>query len=354
MLDQAIERGVGTVADAPVSLARLFEDLEQEPDWVDPELVERGAKAFRRYGPAVFSVAGATTLLGYTESSIAKPLALTCAYIRASRRAGATWRPRASGSTSPSRVRSVPGGPWPRDSDTRARDACGHSAQGSISPSRVGRGGVGRSDLPVGRALSPYRRQPRPGVRLAADGLPHLHRGRSTDHALLALHRAPDGRAAAVVPGRRPREAIQVSAAFALKRSFSAGADGVELVESYPAAFRPKPGTPDAGDSATSSTIEPSSATRAFSCRPASTAATRCRTPGRGRCIPWCRRRLIFAVETLRRRSTTVERLQDRYACWRRERWWRNGCPPRRSATGRSNGCAADLAAGLPGVKRHT
>ena len=32
-------------------------------------------------------------------------------------------------------------------------------------------------------------------------------------------------------------------AAFALKRRFSSGADGVELIESYPVAFRPKAGT---------------------------------------------------------------------------------------------------------------
>jgi hypothetical protein len=29
-------------------------------------------------------------------------------------------------------------------------------------------------------------------------------------------------------------------------------------------------------------------------------------------------------VDTLRRHSPTVERLQDRYARWRREAWWRN------------------------------
>lgn len=80
MVDQALEHGVASVADAPASLKRLFAELETPPAWLDWKLVDRGAKVFRRYGPHLFSFAGAITLEGYLENSVAKPLAFTGAY----------------------------------------------------------------------------------------------------------------------------------------------------------------------------------------------------------------------------------------------------------------------------------
>jgi hypothetical protein len=80
MLDQAIAHGAATVPDAPDSLLRLFEDIERDPEWLDPELLALGARVFRRYGTAIFRFAGAITLEGYSESSVAKPLVLTGAY----------------------------------------------------------------------------------------------------------------------------------------------------------------------------------------------------------------------------------------------------------------------------------
>ncbi len=60
MLDQALRGGVESVPDAPASLIELFADIERDPDWVDPELVEIGARLRRRweYGAHV----GATRL----------------------------------------------------------------------------------------------------------------------------------------------------------------------------------------------------------------------------------------------------------------------------------------------------
>lgn len=86
MLERALEAGVDAVPDAPPSLRALFADLERDPDWVDRERVERGARAFRRYGTAMFRFAGAITLEGYAENSVAKPLALTGAYTGSSTR----------------------------------------------------------------------------------------------------------------------------------------------------------------------------------------------------------------------------------------------------------------------------
>lgn len=86
MLDQALAGGIASVSNAPASLVKLFEDIERDPEWLDRELVERGAKVFRRYGTDVFKFAGAITLEGYSESSVAKPLALTGGYAGSSAR----------------------------------------------------------------------------------------------------------------------------------------------------------------------------------------------------------------------------------------------------------------------------
>ena len=75
---RAKEHGRGAVA--------LFDDLDRDPPWLDRAKVEHGAKVFRRYGVDVFKFAGAITLEGYSEASVAKPLALTGAYAGTSTR----------------------------------------------------------------------------------------------------------------------------------------------------------------------------------------------------------------------------------------------------------------------------
>ena len=80
MLDEALRVGAENVPGAPPSLLALFADLDRDPDWVDRALVEEGARVFRRYGPELFRLAGTVTLEAYSESSVAKPLALSGAY----------------------------------------------------------------------------------------------------------------------------------------------------------------------------------------------------------------------------------------------------------------------------------
>jgi hypothetical protein len=80
MIERALTGGAASVPDAPASLHRLFAELETKPAWLDEERVELGARVFRRWGVHVYSFAGAITLEGYRENSVAKPLAFTGAY----------------------------------------------------------------------------------------------------------------------------------------------------------------------------------------------------------------------------------------------------------------------------------
>jgi hypothetical protein len=80
MVDRALEHGVGSIPDAPESLKTLFAEFETPPAWLDWDKVELGARAFRRFGPHMYSFAGSVTLEAYQENSVAKPLAFTGAY----------------------------------------------------------------------------------------------------------------------------------------------------------------------------------------------------------------------------------------------------------------------------------
>jgi ER-bound oxygenase mpaB/B'/Rubber oxygenase, catalytic domain len=80
LVDCALADGVDSVPDAPPSLRALFRETEVAPSWLDPRQVDLGARVFRGFGTHMFSFAGAITLEGYRESSVAKPLAFTGAY----------------------------------------------------------------------------------------------------------------------------------------------------------------------------------------------------------------------------------------------------------------------------------
>ncbi len=89
-LDAAVEKGalgVDVEREASDPLGLFLKDALSRPSWVSEELLEIGAASFRRYGSAVFRFAGAITLAGYRESSVAKPLALSGAYVGANTRA---------------------------------------------------------------------------------------------------------------------------------------------------------------------------------------------------------------------------------------------------------------------------
>jgi hypothetical protein len=321
MLDQAIAHGVDSVPDAPESMRRLFAEFERAPSWLEPAEVEHGAALFRRFGPAVFSFAGVETLLGYTESSIVKPLALTGGY---------------AGDSALNRFMET------------ARFWIDVSEPGGLDA-----GGAGRATAMRVRVMHVFIRRHivnHPEWRLDEWGVPisqsdalitllsssltpglamHLMGYRTSRREIETLmhYWRYIGHLLGVQPRWYPEtlaEGLQLSSVFFLKRAKTAGADGVELVESYPRAFTPETGTPWRKRLRDEINYR------------AQLGYTRYFLPGRiyrrydlPNPWPWALHPLlqapaILVADTLRRHVRPVARGLDRYARWRRETWWRN------------------------------
>lgn len=84
LLDAAIRLGIDKVPEAPESMRDLFAEFETIPEWLDPELIERGAAVWRRWGYSMGAVGNAGTMDTYTEASLAVPLSLSGGYAGAS------------------------------------------------------------------------------------------------------------------------------------------------------------------------------------------------------------------------------------------------------------------------------
>jgi hypothetical protein len=328
MLDQAIAGGVDSVPDAPESMRRLFEESEREPEWLDRDRMLLGAKTFRRLGPAAFSFAGASTLLAYTENSIVKPLALTGTY---------------AGDTALNRFMET------------ARFWIDTTEPGGLEPGAQGRATAIR--VRVMHVFVRRRLLRHPEWNLAAWGvpisqsemiIPLLDGSLATGFALKLMgHRTTMAEIDAMVhfwryvghimgvqPRRFPEtvvESIQLSMMYMLKRSYLAGDDGRELVESYPRAFVPK----SAGGIRKRVRDE-------INYR-AQLGYTRFFLPGRfyrrydmPQPWPWALHPLAqapvnFVASTLARHSSAGDALLDRYQRWRRETWWHNEMGDKRS-----------------------
>ncbi|MDT9592891.1 oxygenase MpaB family protein [Nocardioides zeae] len=60
----ALAEGIGAVEDPPPALADFFAEVEATPDWVDPELLERGRRAYLRLGQNAGDVLLQLSLIG--------------------------------------------------------------------------------------------------------------------------------------------------------------------------------------------------------------------------------------------------------------------------------------------------
>jgi hypothetical protein len=318
MLDLALERGSAAVPGCPASLARLFEDIERDPEWVDQARVARGARAFRRFGPTMFHFAGAITLAGYSESSVAKPLALTGAY------AGASTKKRFLETVAFWIAVSEPGG-------------LAHGAPGRASALRV-------------RVMHVFVRKRllgHPEWDLDAWGVP-ISQGDALltlmggsfvpGLALQAMGYRPSAsdiedmmhfwRYVGHLMGVRPRwypsslkEAAQLSFVTLVKASHASGEDGVRLCQSYARAFTPDPDAPlgERLRDAWSHGVHVGY-TRFFT-PPPTYARNRLPPAGLWALHPLAQFPFIFAAETLRRAFPPLEHVADHLARRRSKRW---------------------------------
>ncbi|QBS39367.1 oxygenase MpaB family protein [Nocardia sp. CS682] len=321
MLDQALTHGIDAVPDAPRSLIRLFEEFDTAPPWLDQDLVDLGARVFRRWGTSVFSFATTSTLEMYSESSIAKPLSYTGGYAgeRAHKRQLETVRF------------------WIDVSDA-----------GGLAP-----GARGRQTAMRVRIMHVFIRRKlmqRPEWDLDAWGVP-ISVGDAT-LTLMAGSVVPGlalwslgyqttireieatmhfwryvGHLLGVQPDWYPtdfKEGAQLMFAAMVKRANTAGTDGAELVESYLPAFAPKPGTPWRKRLRDEINYRIQIGYTAVWLPPATYAKHA--MPQR---FPWilhpiAQAPLIFAWETLRRTIPGVDNLTDQVQCRRREAWYRH------------------------------
>jgi hypothetical protein len=321
MLDQALAHGIDSVSDAPASMVRLFEEFEKDPPWVDQDLVDRGAFLFRRCGPSVFSFQGVATLLAYTESPIVHPLSMTGKYagdaaLNRFMETARFWidvsdpggtRPGAPGRATAMRVRIMH--VFLRQRITRHPhwdlDAWGKpisQAEATITLLSSGYGtGLGMHKL---------------GYRsTTADTAALMHFWRYVGHLM------------GVQPRWYPadlREARQLTTLYFAKRAYGAREDGRELIESYPRAFAAKE------DTGLRKAIRDQ-----FNYR-MQLGYTRYFLPGRfyrsydmpnpwpWALIPPLQIPINLTIDLLAHRSARIAHIQDRYARWRRNTWFRN------------------------------
>ncbi len=94
MLEQALERGIESVPDAPPSLRALFEQIDSVPAWVDLERCDLGARVYRRVSfGGVLTLSAYSLMAGYHSAAAIKPLSFTGGLTeRAPRRLAETGR----------------------------------------------------------------------------------------------------------------------------------------------------------------------------------------------------------------------------------------------------------------------
>lgn len=328
MLDQAIEHGIDSVPDAPQSMRALFDEFETPPPWLDGELVARGAKVFRRWGTAVFKFATASTLEMYTESSIAKPLALSGGYTggRAHHRQLETVRF------------------WIDVSDPGGLDA-GGPGRATAMRVRIMHVFIRRRlmkhpewDLdswgaPISVAdatLTLMGGSVVPGLSLWTAG----HQTTISEiEALLHFWRYV-GHLLGVQPDWYPRdfrESVQLMFAAFVKRAYAAGPDGDELIESYLPAFAPKPGVSPRKRMRDEIEYRALIGYTRFWMLPQSYKSHEMPRAWPWVVLPVLQAPVLFTLETLRRLVPPLDRVADRNQRRRRESWYRNQMGERRA-----------------------
>lgn len=319
MLTAALRDGIDAVPDAPQSMRDLFEEFSTVPDWVDRDMVELGTSVWRRWGTMLFNVAGVITLEIYTESGVASPLSLAGGYagdnaLRRFLESAKFWidtsepeglfTPGSEGRTTAMLVRIMHVAVRKRVAEHPEWDSEKWGLP--ISQTYMMLTQIGGSIAPaMALALLGYQTSPREMRAL-------LHFNQYQGHLL------------GVAPQWRPttvRDCLQVLAFATAARSYDSGAHGKELIESFPAAFAPRPGQRGLARLRAAYSYRIISAYCALWMAP----ATR-KMYDLPPAFPWIlilalRWPVIFATELLRR-VPGLRGLHGRLMVWHRRSWW--------------------------------
>jgi ER-bound oxygenase mpaB/B'/Rubber oxygenase, catalytic domain len=324
LLDRALERGVDSMSDAPSSMLRLFEEFERDPDWLDPDQVERGARVFRRYGTSVFSFATTSTLEMYSESSIAKPLSLSGGY------AGEAAHKRQLETvrfwidiTEPGGLAKGPPASRGRATAMRVRIMHVFIRRRLIKHPEWDLEAWGVPISIADATLTLMGGSVVPGLALWSVG--HQTTLKEIE-ALLHFWRYI-GHLLGVQPDWYPvdfKQAVQLMYAAFVKRAYAAGADGEELVESYLPAFAPKPGSPLRKRIRDELNYRTQIGYTRFWMLPVTYNRHQMPRPWPWALHPLAQFPLVLALETARRLIPPLDLAADRVQRWRRNSWYAN------------------------------
>jgi len=320
LLDRALAEGIDAVPEAPDSMRELFAEFDTVPEWVRPELVEQGAAIWRRWGTMLFSFAGAETLEMYTESAVATPLSLaggyagnsalrryleTCRFWMDVSQPNALLTPGSTGRATALKVRVM-------HVSVRARVA-GHPEWD-----------IDKWGLPISQTyqlLTLIAGSVTPGLGLWALGYQTTP---SEIRALLHFQRYM-GYLLGVRVQWHPEtviDSLRVLAMTIASRSYDAGVHGAELIESYPAAFAPRPEHRGASRLRAAYNYRINSVYSAMYMAPGTRRKYRMPPAFPWLLIPVLRFPLITAMEFVRR-IPPVGRLHEKVMVRHRENWYR-------------------------------
>ncbi|MGW4371055.1 oxygenase MpaB family protein [Nocardia takedensis] len=322
LLERALTDGIDAVPEAPEAMRALFAEFETVPDWVRPDLVERGAAIWRRWGTMLFAMAGAETLEMYTEAAVTTPLSLAGGYAgdNALRRFLETTRfwidvsapeailtPGSAGRATALKVRVMHVSVRGRVSGHREWD-----------PERWG--------LPISQSymvLTLLAGSLTPAAGLWPLGHPTtpaeiralLHFQRYMGHLLgVRVDWYPDTIA----------EAARLMAMVGVARSYDAGEQGAELIRSYPAAFAPRPEQRGLARLRQSYNYRLHSAYTALFMLPTTRGRYDLPPAFPWLLIPLLRTPAVFAAELVRRTVPGAAGLYERVMVAHRENWYRS------------------------------
>ncbi|MTE17346.1 oxygenase MpaB family protein [Nocardia aurantiaca] len=321
MLEQALAEGIDSVPDVPEAMRALFAEFETVPDWVNPALVEQGAAIWRRWGTMLFSFAGAETLEMYTESAVAKPLSLaggyagdsalrrfleTCRFWIDVSQPGALLTPGSAGRATALKVRIM---------HVSVRAHVAEHPEWDVE----------KWGLPISQTyqlLTLLGGSVTPGLGLWALG---YQTTASEIRALLHFQKYMG-----YLLGVRPRwypetvvDSLRVLAMTIASRSYDAGPEGAELIESYPAAFAPRDGHRGLARLREAYNFRINSVYSAMYMTPRTRRRYRMPPAFPWIAIPIARFPLIAAMELARRACPPFARLHEQVMLRHRENWYR-------------------------------